>query len=208
MECAHLRNHTFLKPSPYVEIIVDDIPPRRTEIIKNSPHPKWNESFTVLVTPHSKIHFCVLDHNNFRKDTTLGEKKLDLVRLLSCFNGVLQNVEVTLDLTNENKQSETPIRMGELVCVLNGLELRNYMVNGASGSNSQNNSDVLPNRTMQEGVRARIRPPIGESSTGLSSRSSLEVYSGLTNSPSANNMLSPVPNGKRFYTLYTNSFVY
>lgn len=191
-----MRNHTFLKPSPYVELIVDDTSPRRTEIIKNSPHPKWNEIFTVLITPHSKINFCVLDHNNFRKDTLLGEKKIDLYRLLACFNGVLQNVEVTLDLTNESRQTETPTRMGELVCVLNGLDLRNYIMSSLSGSNSQNNSDVLPNRTLQEGVRARIRPPIDENAIAHPSRTSLEVYSGLSASPSANNMVNAVPNGK------------
>lgn len=150
----------------------------------------------MLVTPHSKINFCVLDHNNFRKDTTVGEKKLDLSRLLTCFNGVLQNVEVTLDLTNESKQSDSPVKVGELVCVLTGLEFRNYVLNSGSGiSLAQSNSEITANRTMQEGVRAKIRTSRTEISVPQSSRT-LEVHNGLTTSPSTNSVVDPVQNGK------------
>lgn len=48
VECAHLRVGTsFLKPNPYVEISVDDKSPRKTEIVKCTYQPKWNEEFTL-----------------------------------------------------------------------------------------------------------------------------------------------------------------
>ena len=34
--------------------------------------PKWNEKFTVLVAPYSRLHIRLLDH---RKDTLIGEEK-------------------------------------------------------------------------------------------------------------------------------------
>lgn len=83
VECAHIRStSSFIKPSPYVEITVDEQAPRKTEAAKNTTQPKWNESFNLLVTLQSKIHFAVLDRNNFRKDTVVGEKTVDLYQLL------------------------------------------------------------------------------------------------------------------------------
>lgn len=60
VECAHLRNNGFLKPSPYVEFTVDGKTPRRTDIVKTTCQPKWNEDFTVLVTNRSQLHFSVI----------------------------------------------------------------------------------------------------------------------------------------------------
>lgn len=200
MECAHLRTNSLLKPNPYVEITVDDrIPPKRTDTIKTSSHPKWNNTFTVLVTPRSKINFCVLDHNSFRKDTTLGEKKLDLHRLLSSFNGVCNNLEVTLELVN--KQNE---KIGELVCFLNGLELRNYAFNSVSANSlAQNNCDTLPNRTLQDGVKVNVRVQDGPSESLQPDRNSSERHNGtLAMSPSSNNVTSHLPNGKSIIYLW------
>ena len=35
------------KPDPYLELIVDSQPPRKTEIAKKTTTPKWDEHFTV-----------------------------------------------------------------------------------------------------------------------------------------------------------------
>lgn len=190
VECAHLRNNTFLKPSPYVELTVDERTPRRTEIIKNSSHPKWNETFTLLVTPHSKLNFSILDHNNFRKDTLIGDRKVDLFRLLSYFAGRCENLEITLDLINENK-ADTPIKTGELVCVIQeaSSELSNCIASSGSANSlplTPINSDSRPNRSLPEGIRAKIRNHSSENVvTTSSSRSSVHT------SPSANNVATP-----------------
>lgn len=48
VECAHLKVGTsFLKPNPYVELSVDDKATRKTEVVKCTYQPKWNEVFTV-----------------------------------------------------------------------------------------------------------------------------------------------------------------
>ena len=37
----------FFKPDPYLELSIDDQPPRKTEVIKKTACPAWNEHFTV-----------------------------------------------------------------------------------------------------------------------------------------------------------------
>lgn len=79
---AVLRNNGFLKPNPYVEILVDGKAVRKTETLKNTHHPRWDQELTVLVTPVSVLQFRVLDHSSFRKDTVLGEKTVTMPELL------------------------------------------------------------------------------------------------------------------------------
>lgn len=226
VECAHLRNNTFLKPSPYVELTIDDRGPRRTEIIKNSSHPKWNETFTLLVTPHSKLNFAVLDHNSFRKDTLIGERKLDLFRLLSNFGGRCENLEITLDLTNESK-ADTPVKTGELVCVLQeaSSELTNCILANSASTNSLpltpiNNGEMTATRAMNnsgstsrslpDGVKARVRSQSNENVVATNSttvsRTSIERSNGnggVHSSPSSHSVggtaQSPIANGRFFF---------
>lgn len=204
VECAHLRNNTFLKPSPYVELTVDERAPRRTETVKNSSHPKWNETFTLLVTPHSKLNFAVLDHNNFRRDTLIGDRKVDLYRLLSQFGGRCENLEITLDLVNENK-ADTPVKTGELVCVIQeaSSELSNCVANSGSASTlplMPINSENRPNRSLPDGIRARIRGQSNESVMSISSARNLveRPNNAVHASPSTNSVnatTSPIANG-------------
>lgn len=49
VEEASLRNNGFLKPNPYVELVIDNKSKRKTDVVKNTYLPKWNEEFTVLV---------------------------------------------------------------------------------------------------------------------------------------------------------------
>ena len=187
VECAHLRTSGFMKPSPYVELTIDGNSPRRTEIVKNTSQPKWNENFTVLVTLHSKLHFNVLDHNSFRKDTTIGEKKLDLYQLLSYYKGKCENMELTIDLTYEGKQSDSPTKSGELICVLSGLQVEMPSQNNHSATTlplteSDNDSTPTSVRCVLNGVRVKVRsqgsenvvPPVSQrrSNTGTVERPS------------------------------------
>lgn len=79
---AVLRNNGFLKPNPYVEILVDGKSVRKTDTLKNTNHPRWDQELTILVTPVSVLQFRVLDHSSFRKDTVLGEKTAFVAELL------------------------------------------------------------------------------------------------------------------------------
>lgn len=53
VESASLKNNGgLIKPHPYVELIVDDCKRNKTEVIKNTYQPKWNEEFTVYVNSY------------------------------------------------------------------------------------------------------------------------------------------------------------
>ncbi|XP_018324568.1 E3 ubiquitin-protein ligase Su(dx) [Agrilus planipennis] len=163
VENASLRNNGFLKPSPYVELTVDGKSPRRTEICRTTCQPKWNEDFTVLITPQSKLFLSVLDHNNFRKDTVIGEKKIEIGELLQYYSGRLENLELTLDLLSENKGNETPTKTGELVVLLKGLSIDvandNHVRHKSVHSMPLTPSNVEnpQSRSVLNGVRGRVR---------------------------------------------------
>jgi len=173
IECAHLRvGGSFLKPNPYVELSVDDKTPRKTEVVKCTYQPKWNEEFTVLVTPHSHLHFRLLDHSTFRKDAVVGEKRLSLYEVLTHYNGKCENLELTLDLMSESKHDTQPVKVGELITFLNGLRIEmnscqqvqgtadgHLKIGGAAPTPlGQANSETVSNRSiLNGGVRGRMR---------------------------------------------------
>lgn len=76
-----------------------------------------------LVTPHSHIHIRLLDHSTFRKDAVVGEKRLSLYEVLTHYNGKCENLELTLDLMSESKHDTQPVKVGELITLLNGLKI-------------------------------------------------------------------------------------
>lgn len=128
VEQASLRNTGIFKPNPYVELSVDNRSTRKTEFVKHTYLPKWNEDFTVLVTPQSEIVFKVLDHSSFLKDGYLGERSLNLNWVLQQYNGRCENLELNMDL-----HCKTDIRSGELVAVLNGLKIDMADLQSANG---------------------------------------------------------------------------
>lgn len=198
IECAHLRPNGFLKPNPYVEFTVDGKHARRTETVKTTSQPKWNEAFTVLVTASSKLLFSAYDHNSFRKDSVIGEKKLDLSQLLSHYNGRCENLELTLDLMCENKPTDSPPKTGELIVVFDGLNVELSNHNRPSSSFmplAQTNSDTQPNRSLLNGVRARMRLHGSENVVPPPSRTAMDRPS-LTGSPQ--NSATALTNGAPF----------
>ncbi|XP_039278616.1 E3 ubiquitin-protein ligase Su(dx) isoform X2 [Nilaparvata lugens] len=130
IECAHLKHSgSIWKPNPYVELLVDDSNPRKTEVLKCTYIPKWKEEFTVLVTPYSTLHYRLLDHSTFRKDNVFGEKRVSMFDVLLPFNGRCSNLELTLDLMSEPKLDSAglpcgqPVKVGELITLLHGLKV-------------------------------------------------------------------------------------
>uniref|UniRef100_A0A069DXJ8 E3 ubiquitin-protein ligase n=1 Tax=Panstrongylus megistus TaxID=65343 RepID=A0A069DXJ8_9HEMI len=162
IECAHLRVGTsFLKPNPYVEISVDDKSPRKTEIVKCTYQPKWNEEFTLLVTPLSCLHFRLLNHSTFRKDGTLGEKRLSLYDVLSHYNGKCEHLELTMDLISEKHEGR--MKVGELIALLHGMKVDMSTVPPPEHVPQNSPSTVTPRNESRSilngGIRTRNRPP-------------------------------------------------
>ncbi|KAL1124232.1 hypothetical protein AAG570_002002, partial [Ranatra chinensis] len=168
VECAHLRiGSGFLKPNPYIELSVDDKNPRKTEVVKCTYQPKWNEQFTVLVTSHSWLHLRLLNHSTFRKDAVLGEKRLSVYDVLSHYRGRCDRLELTLDLMSP--AGGGTIKAGELIVLLDGLRMDMTTVHPPP-----DHTATLPNLQPQGniqrahlngGVRARTRPPLSDTST-------------------------------------------
>lgn len=121
-----MRNNGIFKPNPYVELSIDNKSIRKTEFVKHTYLPKWNEDFTVLVTPTSEIVFKVLDHSSFLKDALLGEKVVYLAQILKHYNGRCENLELNMDLLSTSK-TEGQMKSGELVAVFNGLKIDNVV---------------------------------------------------------------------------------
>lgn len=171
VEAASIRNAGLFKPNPYVQLLIDDKHSKRTEVAKNTLHPKWKEELTVLVTPQSNLLFRLIDHHSFRKDNILGEKKLSLQQVLVCFNGKCENLELTLDIMRMTPQENgtptvsTDVRAAELVLVLDGLRIDAQTLSMLIEAHSEDNPERDPNgpssstyrSILNGGVRARIR---------------------------------------------------
>ncbi|XP_016945025.3 E3 ubiquitin-protein ligase Su(dx) [Drosophila suzukii] len=191
IEGASLRNNGFLKPNPYVELLIDSKSKRKTDLVKNSYLPKWNEEFTVLITPNSTLHFKVLDHSSFRKDAMLGERVINLAHILQHYNGRCEFLELTIDLFVTSKSDNRQTKSGELVAILNGLKL-----------------DMSKLQIQPAGVQQNGNPPVqavnpsvvseaaaGHSCTiygGVRARMRLRSASGNSNGGESR---SPLPNG-------------
>jgi NEDD4-like E3 ubiquitin-protein ligase WWP1 len=170
-----LRTSGFLKPNPYVELIIDAKSTRKTEFLKNTCSPKWNEEFTVLVTPSSVLQFRVLDHSSFRKDTLIGEQTVQLHQILQHYNGRCENLELNMDLlvdpsskseAKHQQLAQSPAQQtksGELVALLNGLKIE-LNASAAATNGTAYPNDGLANggcasrsSVLNGGIRARMR---------------------------------------------------
>ncbi|XP_078607759.1 NEDD4-like E3 ubiquitin-protein ligase WWP2 isoform X1 [Branchiostoma floridae x Branchiostoma japonicum] len=128
------------KPDPYVELSVDGQPPRKTEVVKKTLTPTWNEHFTVLVTPYSKLELSVFNHFNLKTDVLMGRLHLDLYPVLRDNSGKLTNLELKKDLQLNVKNVQ--VRAGDLQLVLDGMNVNmehyqgrfQHMANGTAAS--------------------------------------------------------------------------
>jgi NEDD4-like E3 ubiquitin-protein ligase WWP1 len=122
-----------------VELSIDSNPARKTEHQKNTYLPKWNDTFTVLVTPTSILQFRVYDHSSFRKDSLIGEQTIHLIQILQHYNGRCEHLELAMDLLYDSKSEGRQLKNGELVAVFNGLK-----IDMASVPNSQSDENYNP----------------------------------------------------------------
>ncbi|KAJ0181792.1 hypothetical protein K1T71_002514 [Dendrolimus kikuchii] len=159
VESANIKNSGLFKPNPYLQVVIDDKISRRTEVIRNTLHPKWKEDLTVLVTPQSQLLFRLADYHSFRKDNVIGEKRVNLLKILLYFNGKCENVELTIDLMKTASQESTTtvnseVKAAELVLVLDGLRIDPSVLSQCHELRGETSN---PGNPLAEGVRARIR---------------------------------------------------
>lgn len=167
------------KPDPYLELVVDGQPPRKTEVLRKTANPKWDESFTVLVTPYSKLDIKVLGSNSIRTDTLLGQASIPLYPLLEETQGKFNRLKKTVDLKGEKGKS------GELTFVLNGLQvnLKNYpkkTTNGPRGSVPNGTSTSSPTSQPQGEGRSGGRLPRSSSTSSQQSNASSRAAAPVT----------------------------
>lgn len=110
----------LFKPDPYVELSVDGGVPVKTEYSKSTCNPKWDEQFPVLVTPYSKLHFRVFNHNSLMKDALLGEGCLELYHVLEKADGKLDKVPQPLELSCGSKPGRS---YSYLLTILDGMNV-------------------------------------------------------------------------------------
>ncbi|XP_046961279.1 E3 ubiquitin-protein ligase Su(dx) [Vanessa cardui] len=159
VESASIRNSGLFKPNPYLQLIIDDNISRRTEVIKNTLHPKWKEEFTVLVTPLSQLVLRLADHHSFRKDHIIGEKKINFLKILLYINGKCENVELSIDLMKSVSQDNasngnTEVKAAELVLLLDGLRIEPSILSQSHEALGETSNSQSP---LSEGVRCRFR---------------------------------------------------
>uniref|UniRef100_A0A336KI16 E3 ubiquitin-protein ligase n=1 Tax=Culicoides sonorensis TaxID=179676 RepID=A0A336KI16_CULSO len=173
IEHASLRNNGFLKPNPYVELSIDSKSIRKTDTIKNSTVPKWNEEFTILVTHHSVLHFKVLDHSSFRKDSVIGEQTVHLSQLLQQYNGKLDALELSMELYYESKSDvRARTKAGEMVVVLNGLRIDMSVIVGDEHTNGTVvNREVKARMRLRGATSSSVNSPNQSHLNGMSSLS-------------------------------------
>lgn len=182
-----------------MELSIDNKSVRKTETVKNTTVPKWNESFTILVTHQSVLHFKVLDHSSFRKDSLIGEVTVHLNQLLHQYNGKLDALELSMELYYESKSDlRSRTKAGEMVVVLNGLRIDMSLV-GNPAENTTNGTVV--NRE----VKARMRLRGAATTTGATVSGPNPVVTNGMSSLSLNN--SPQINGGPSSQIMTNSGV-
>jgi NEDD4-like E3 ubiquitin-protein ligase WWP1 len=147
-----------------VELSIDSNPARKTEHQKNTYLPKWNDTFTVLVTPTSILQFRVYDHSSFRKDSLIGEQTIHLIQILQHYNGRCEHLELAMDLLYDSKSEGRQLKNGELVAVFNGLKIdmsslpsQNENGNAQSLENFFPVSQPMRSSILNGGIRSRMR---------------------------------------------------
>lgn len=117
---AKLNSSGFFKPNPYVELSVDGGVPVKTEYIKSTSFPKWEEHFPLLVTPYSKLHFKIYNHSSLMKDAILGDCSIDVYPILEKHDGKLDKLTLPLELNTAGKSGRST---NHLIILLDGMHI-------------------------------------------------------------------------------------
>ncbi|XP_037311856.2 NEDD4-like E3 ubiquitin-protein ligase WWP1 [Pungitius pungitius] len=148
ISCAKIkRKKNRFVTAIYVEVTADG-ESRRTTKSHSSSSPKWDETLTLNVTPHTQVDFKVWSHNTLKADTLMGRATLDLIQALEQHDRKLENVKEVLKLIVEQKGALVPA--GELTVYLDGLTVSGQeelapLTNGnaANGTKVHHNGEAL-----------------------------------------------------------------
>ncbi|XP_065675179.1 E3 ubiquitin-protein ligase Itchy isoform X2 [Hydra vulgaris] len=147
----------------YAEIIVDGEPARKTEVMKKTLHPKWNEIFTVLVTPYSQIEFRVMMKQSMRTDQVVGSTKVALYDILKQNNGKLDMFESKWPIIYKDKGKD--ISSGDIDVLFDNMRIimdeyppLNSNVSAASTPTSVSLSSSGPSGSATNISNSRIAP--------------------------------------------------
>lgn len=176
MDHAILQNTGFLKPNPYVEIVVDGKSARKTYTLKNTNHPRWDQELTILATPSSVLQFRVLDHSSFRKDTLLGEKTVHVAEVLKMRDAANENYILFMYLNKASASGDASPEgsagrgASEMFVVIKGLSRMEQQIEAVNGNVSSSavtvtNGDAVRMRSRMSGVAEE--PPTEGASSGF-----------------------------------------
>uniref|UniRef100_A0A8C3AEG2 E3 ubiquitin-protein ligase n=1 Tax=Cyclopterus lumpus TaxID=8103 RepID=A0A8C3AEG2_CYCLU len=119
VSCAKFkRKKSLFGTAIYVEVTAEG-ESRRTTKSNSSSSPKWDETLTLNVTPHTQVDFKVWSHHTLKADALIGKATLDLIQALEQHDRKLENVKEVLKLSVEQKGALVPA--GELTVYLDGL---------------------------------------------------------------------------------------
>ncbi|XP_013380651.1 E3 ubiquitin-protein ligase Su(dx) isoform X2 [Lingula anatina] len=186
------------KPDPYLELSIDGTPPRKTEVLKKTSNPTWDEHFTVLVTPYSKLDFRVMNKCTMRADTLLGNATLDLHSLLTKQNGKFRKYNHKIQLKNEARG--TAQNAGYVFVTLDGLNIKmedyppkvaNGVTNGPTSNAAGESSNNSSSRNSRQTTTSNNRTSQNRSSSNATGTSS---SSSRTNATTTNTTTTPSRN--------------
>ncbi|CAG0891922.1 unnamed protein product [Cyprideis torosa] len=140
IEEAGLHNvgYGLRDPRTYVEIWIDGKFSKKTDIAKGSTNPKYNEDFSILVTPFSRVEFRVKSRGTFTKDTLIGTCTVDIYGSLKKHGGVISQRVLKPSLIRDGARN-----VGELRIVVDGMRVEmeglrphHYRRNGSTSSHA------------------------------------------------------------------------
>uniref|UniRef100_A0A8C3AJ80 E3 ubiquitin-protein ligase n=1 Tax=Cyclopterus lumpus TaxID=8103 RepID=A0A8C3AJ80_CYCLU len=165
VSCAKFkRKKSLFGTAIYVEVTAEG-ESRRTTKSNSSSSPKWDETLTLNVTPHTQVDFKVWSHHTLKADALIGKATLDLIQALEQHDRKLENVKEVLKLSVEQKGALVPA--GELTVYLDGLtvtgqeELLSIYVFPPSTLEVQQNGDTIHENgdSSSSSSRAATTPP-------------------------------------------------
>ncbi|CAG0889611.1 unnamed protein product [Darwinula stevensoni] len=158
------QSGSLFKPSPYVQVLVDGKHSKKTDVVRGTYNPKFNDPFTLLVTPHSTVTLKVFGWNAFKKDSLIGEANVEIFSTLKKNRGRCSNLTCDLPLTIETKGSSERQKAGELRVILDGMSVdpsllraRSSIIEVGSDAAASVSNGAVPQRPKQE-TPSRAQP--------------------------------------------------
>jgi len=93
----------------------------------------------------------VFDYCKFQKDLLIAEKSISIYDILCNYDGVCDNLELTIDLMRTRHHDNNPatgsaannlVKVGELITILNGIQIdMSQVTNPSRGTSASTNNN-------------------------------------------------------------------